>query len=106
MSIESTELATNKGGAPLGNQNAKKGKLWTDALRKAIAQNPHKLRLAAEKLLDDASEGNIMAIKEIGDRMDGKAVQATTFEDGEGNNVTTSLEVRFHAPLITPSVDE
>ena len=65
MSIESTELATNKGGAPLGNQNAKKGKLWTDALRKAIAQNPHKLRLAAEKLLDDASEGNIMAIKEI-----------------------------------------
>jgi len=42
----------------------------------------------------------------LADRTDGKAVQATTFEDGEGNNVTTSLEVRFHAPLITPSVDE
>ena len=98
MSIESTELATNKGGAPLGNQNAKKGKLWTDALRKAIAQNPHKLRLAAEKLLDDASEGNIMAIKEIGDRMDGKAVQATSFEDADGNSIINAIEVRFVKP--------
>ena len=98
MSIESTEVATNKGGAPLGNQNAKKGKLWTDALRKAIAQNPHKLRLAAEKLLDDASEGNIMAIKEIGDRMDGKAVQATTFEDADGNSIINAIEVRFVKP--------
>ena len=98
MSIESTEVATNKGGAPLGNQNAKKGKLWTDALRKAIAQNPHKLRLAAEKLLDDASEGNIMAIKEIGDRMDGKAVQATSFEDADGNSIINAIEVRFVKP--------
>ena len=32
--------------------------------------------------------------------------ELTTFEDGEGNNVTTSLEVRFHAPLITPPIDE
>lgn len=40
------------------------------------------LRLIAEKLIDLAVEGDMQAIKEIGDRVDGKAVQAIEGTDG------------------------
>ena len=100
------EKSNNSRGGQPGNKNGTKNKPFLDALRKAIAQNPQKLRNAADKVLEKAEEGEPWAVNFLADRTDGKAVQATTFEDGEGNNVTTSLEVRFHAPLITPSVDE
>lgn len=63
--------------APLGNTNAKKeNRMWADAIRKAIAQGkPERLRLIAESLLAKAEEGDIQAIKELGDRLDGKAAQ-------------------------------
>ena len=96
----------SRGGLP-GNKNGTKNKPFLDALRKSIAQNPQKLRNAADKVLDKAEEGEPWAVNFLADRTDGKAVQATTFEDGEGNNVTTSLEVRFHVPsIIPPPVDE
>ena len=95
----------SKGGQP-GNNNATKNKPFYDAIRRALVQNPHKMANIVDKVIEKAEEGEAWAVKEIADRLDGKAVQATTFEDAEGNNVTTSLEVRFHAPLIAPSVDE
>lgn len=64
-------------GAPLGNNNAGKNKAWDAALRRAIAQdNADRLRRAAEQLLTLASEGEQWAIKEIADRLDGKAHQS------------------------------
>lgn len=68
-------------GAPKGNSNAVKGKMWSDAVRKAIKQGK-KLDKIAEKLIGMALEGDMQAIKEIGDRLDGKATQAITGEDG------------------------
>ena len=63
-------------GAPIGNRNASKTKLWEDELRRAIlADDGKKLRAIAEKLMDKAAEGDIAAIKELGDRIDGKSVQ-------------------------------
>ena len=100
------EKSINPVGAPIGNRNATKNKPFLDAMRRALAQNPQKIGKIVDKILDQAEAGEAWAVKEVADRLDGKAVQATTFEDGEGNNVTTSLEVRFHAPLIAPSVDE
>ncbi len=45
-------------GAPIGNKNASKGKVWSDALHRAITQDQgNRVRLAAEKLLDEASRG-------------------------------------------------
>jgi hypothetical protein len=90
---------TDKGGAPEGNQNAKKGKLFYNQLRKVLVQEDQlKLRKIAEKLVEAAEEGEAWAVKEIMDRVDGKAVQANTLEDAEGNNITTSLEVIFRTP--------
>jgi len=67
--------------APKGNQNAAKGRMWAEAVRKA-ALNNDKLRKIADKLVDMAVEGDMQAIKEVGDRLDGKTVQAVTGEDG------------------------
>ena len=76
---------TNKGGAPIGNQNGKKGKLFYDQLRVALVQEDKKrLRTIAEKLVKAAENGDAWAIKEIIDRVDGKAVQATEISGVEG----------------------
>lgn len=69
---------TNKGGAPVGNQNGKKGKLFYDALRVALVQEDRKrLRKITEKLVESAENGEPWAVKEIMDRMDGKPVNTT-----------------------------
>lgn len=63
--------------APKGNDNYLKGSMWNDALRKSITQDSGKrLRAAAEKLIDLAAEGTPWAVKELADRLDGKAFQS------------------------------
>jgi hypothetical protein len=68
-------------GAPIGNKNASKGKVWSDALHRAITQDQgNRVRLAAEKLLDEASRGQHWAIRELADRLDGKPRQETALD--------------------------
>lgn len=72
----------NVGGQP-GNTNASKSKPFWHAIDRAIAQEDGKrLRQAAEKLLDAAAAGEDWAIKELGDRLDGKPAQAVVGADG------------------------
>jgi hypothetical protein len=92
------EKSTNRVGAPLGNDNHRKGKPFQDALRRAIAQNPQKLRNAADKVLDLAEAGEAWAVKEIADRLDGKSHQSTSLEDADGNSIINAIEVRFVKP--------
>ena len=87
----------SRGGQP-GNKNQSKNKPFLDAMRRALAQNPQKIASIVDKVLEKAEEGESWAVKEVADRLDGKAVQATTFEDADGNNIVTSLEVRFVKP--------
>lgn len=64
-------------GAPLGNQNGtKQNRWWADTLKRALLQEDGKrLRALAEKLIAKAEEGDIAALREIGDRVDGKPAQ-------------------------------
>jgi hypothetical protein len=63
-------------GAPIGNENARDGRIWRDAIRRAIlADDGRKLRALAERLLEKAAEGDVAALKEVGDRIDGKSAQ-------------------------------
>lgn len=64
-------------GAPFGNKNSSKEKrIFGSELRKAVAQDDRKrLRAAIEKQLDAAAAGDLAALKEIADRLDGKAAQ-------------------------------
>jgi hypothetical protein len=87
--INNVEVApTNKGGAPVGNQNGKKGKLFYNQLRIALVQeDSRKLRTIAQKLVDAAEQGEPWAVKEIMDRVDGKAVQSTEISGVDGNAI-------------------
>jgi hypothetical protein len=79
---------TNKGGAPLGNTNSKKGKLFHGELQKALVQEDRlKLRQIANKLVEKAIDGEPWAVKEIMDRVDGKAIQATEISGSEGEDL-------------------
>lgn len=71
-------------GAPEGNENASaKNRLFSAAVKRVAAQNDgKKARAIAEKLVEMAEAGDIAAIKEFGDRTDGKAVQAIA-NDGD-----------------------
>lgn len=85
----------DRGGQP-GNQNAKKNKPWAEALNRALlAEDGKKLRDLAERLIERAKEGDVTALKEIGDRMDGKCVQALEHTGADGEPINTSLTVRF-----------
>ncbi len=59
----------------------KSDKLWRDALMRAVKRraggrgNPQKIELIADICVDEALKGEMAAIKEIGDRLDGKATQ-------------------------------
>ena len=77
--------SSDKGGGQPGNQNAKKGKLFYDALRIALLQEDRKkLRNITDKLVKAAENGDAWAVKEIMDRMDGKPVQATEISGTDG----------------------
>jgi len=78
-------------GAPLGNKNAAKAKVWEGAIRRALAQleDPElnvkageALAKIAETVVRKAVTGDKDAIKEIGDRLDGKPVQGLVGADG------------------------
>lgn len=62
--------------------NASKEKPWADALRVALLrpaeddkQHRKNLAIIAETVVGLAKEGDMSAVREIGDRMDGKAIQ-------------------------------
>jgi hypothetical protein len=78
----------NSVGAPTGNQNARKGKLFYGELQKALVQEDRKkLRKIADRLVSAAEEGEAWAIKEIIDRVDGKAVQSTEISGTDGEDL-------------------
>ena len=80
--------SSDKGGGQKGNQNAKKGKLFYNELRKALVQQDQiNLRRIADKLVEKAIEGEPWAVKEIMDRVDGKAIQATEISGTDGEDL-------------------
>lgn len=78
-------------GAPKGNRNAaKENRLWGETIRRVVTQqNSMRLRAAAEKLVEAAEAGDIAALRELGDRLDGKAVQQIAAD------VDTTLTVKL-----------
>ena len=86
-------------GAPLGNQNSVKSKRWQLAIDAALAKRckgdgVKALEALAEKLLEQAEAGDVSALKELGDRMEGKPAQQVimTGENGPVEHVMTWRE--------------
>jgi hypothetical protein len=84
-------------GAQPGNNNRNKAKPWADAIRRAIARREETgsgadLNRLAEQLLDKAAEGDMAALKELGDRLDGKAAQSLTVGGEDGKPLVHRVE--------------
>lgn len=69
-------------GAPLGNKNAAKPRIWQQAIERALEtrtksriDGKKEIDALAEKLLDAVASGDLAALKEFGDRIDGKPAQ-------------------------------
>ena len=89
----------NRVGAPEGNDNARKGKMFYDQLRKILVQNNQlKLRKISEKLAEAAEKGEAWAIKEIMDRMDGKAVAIQEIQGPDGTQLKAGFVLTFEEP--------
>lgn len=86
--------------APLGNNNAGKGRRWQDALHKALARFEltteefqvkagEALDKIAERVVEKALAGDKDSIAEIGNRLDGKPAQAVTVSGDPDNPLLT-----------------
>lgn len=65
-------------------------KLWREALRRAVLKRVDKqqrLDRIAESVVSQAEMGELMAAKEIGDRLDGKPPQANTHSGPDGGAI-------------------
>lgn len=86
-------------GAPIGNKNASKGKIWNDALRRAIASDQGaRVIKAANKLIDEAAAGAPWAIKELADRLDGRSNQIETEEIQNASSGQKTIQIVFVKP--------
>lgn len=86
--------------APLGNQNAVKGKMFYDKLRKCLVQEPHRLENIVNQLVSQAEAGEPWAVKEVIDRLDGKAVQINQMENADGSPILNAIQVTFVKPEV------
>jgi len=86
--------------APLGNQNAARAKVWRAAIESALERRTQsrtdgkrEIDALAEKLLDLVAAGDLPALKEFGDRIDGKPAQAIIGGDEDDPAIKTVSEI-------------
>ena len=80
-------------GAPVGNTNAAKAKQWSAAIERALDKRGGGDRVIAlnelaEKLLRKCDEMDMSALKELGDRLEGKPSQVIS---GDAENPLTFI---------------
>jgi len=82
-----------------GRSGKRQDSLWADAIRRAIKRreesNPQALEYLAETLLNKAAEGDMAAMKELGDRLDGKPTQRTELSGPDGEQIPVGMKVSF-----------
>lgn len=62
------------------------------AIKEANEEGTIKLRAVADALVNEAVKGNVQAIKEVADRLDGKVPQAIVGDDDEAPIRVSSVE--------------
>jgi hypothetical protein len=87
------------GGQPGNTNSSRNNRMWADTIRRVIAQSDGEaLRRVAEALVLKAQEGDIAAIKELGDRIDGKSVATTELSGPDGSSLPIGLPIEFIKP--------
>jgi ribosomal protein L17 len=67
----------------------------------ALRSRPVALRRIADKLLDKAEQGDLAAAREVIDRTDGKAIQATDYGDLSPRRLTDEQLLAIAAGALT-----
>ena len=95
-----------KSGAQPGNQNARKARIWTEALKRALARYSGSsvdagLDKLADRMVMAAAEGDDAAFhhitEKIGDRMEGKPAQVV-IGDADEDPVQVSGVIKLVKP--------
>ena len=83
-----------------GNTHSSKiNRLAADTLRRVLIQEEAiRLRNVTEALVAKAESGDISAIKEVFDRMDGKAVATQELTGPDGSNLPSGIGILFVKP--------
>ena len=83
-----------------GNTNQSNHKLFKDALRRKLIQNPQRIDKILEALLQAAEEGDLNCAKEILDRSDGKSVAIQEISGPDGNPIEIAGSIDFAKNLV------
>jgi hypothetical protein len=97
---DTTEATKAAAIANIGNtHSSKENRIWGNIIRKLAVQEDYKrLHAVANTLFEKAVEGDMTAIKEIGDRIDGKAVATTEISGPDGSAIPIGLPIEFIEP--------
>ena len=89
-------------GAPLGNQNAKKGKRFQKAIERVLARKYGDVdagyEALAAKYIELAESGDQPLLKDAADRSDGKPIQALEHSGTDGEPIKNALSITFVTP--------
>jgi hypothetical protein len=87
-------------GAPKNNQNASKSnRLYAETIKRINVQSEGQVAYdIAMALINKAKDGDISAIKEFGDRVDGKAVSTTELGTIDGQDSPLNVTLKFIKP--------
>lgn len=99
-------MADGKAGPPVGNTNATKNRVWSLAIEKALSakygrkETLDNLVDLATILLEKCEEKDLPALRELGDRMEGKPAQ-TIQGPGDDGELPVSLKIIYVDPTST-----
>ena len=98
--MDNEEDKEPKVGAPFGNTNSNKNnRIWANTIRKLAIQEDYKrIHVIAEKLFEKAAEGDLGAMKEVGDRLDGKAIAVQEITGADGKDLPIGIGISFVKP--------
>ena len=102
--MDNNEDKEPKVGAPVGNTNSSKNnRIWANTIRKLAIQEDYKrIHVIAEKLFEKAAEGDLGAMKEVGDRLDGKAIAVQEITGADGKDLPIGIGISFVKPDDSP----
>ena len=83
-----------------GNTHSSKiNRLFAETIKRIDKQSEGEVaRQVAQALIDKAITGDVSAIKEFADRVDGKAVATTELTGVDGSNLPISIGINFVKP--------
>ena len=84
----------------------KSDKIWADAVRRAVLRRldnvegkPQKIERLADNLVEMGLAGDMTAVKEIGDRLDGRPATANVVSGPDGGPIQTEEVGKAHPNL-------